>query len=481
MLFLALTGALILTVMWIVESSQRGALQASNDADIAMIANGYRDEGVSEAIEVVRQRLTAPPASGVQPSQSYLLIQTGQGERLAGNMEPIAPRLGVFELKVAPAVSGLVHPTAADGGASFDVRGRGALLGPNLYVFAGRDWRVVSVTRAHILDAFAWVAAGAAIIAAVAGWFLGSRFMQRVDDIARTCESIMGGQLSERIALRGRGDGWDRLAGAINDMLNRIALLLENLQQVSGDVAHDLRSPLTRLRNRLEAAHASSTTAGDYAAAVSRALEDTDQLLAMFSALLRISQVQAGTRVSTFSDVSLCDIAQRLFDMYQPVAEDHQHELDCTVHPGMHVRGDAELLIQMFSNLIENSIRHTPSGSTIRIAVEQQGDQATVSVRDNGEGIPREEYAKVTRRFYRVSSSRSSSGHGLGLALVAAIAELHHATLVFSDAAPGLAVSVKFTRARSSAGGHHRPLAAMGVPASEGCSTSKRSEPGRMP
>lgn len=481
MLFLALTGALILTVMWIVESSQRGALQASNDADIAMIANGYRDEGVSEAIEVVRQRLTAPSASGVRPSQSYLLIQTGQGERLAGNMAPIAPRIGVFDLKVAPAVSGLVGPTAAEGGATFDVRGRGALLGPDLYVFAGRDWRVVSVTRARILDAFAWVAAGAAIIAAVAGWFLGSRFMQRVDDIARTCESIMAGQLSERIALRGRGDEWDRLAGAINDMLNRIALLLENLQQVSGDVAHDLRSPLTRLRNRLEAAHTSSTTAGEYAAAVSRALEDTDQLLAMFSALLRISQVQAGTRVSTFSDVSLCDIAQRLFDMYRPVAEDHRHELECNVHPGVHVRGDAELLIQMFSNLIENAIRHTPSDSKIRISVEQQGDQAIVSVRDNGAGIPREEYAKVTRRFYRVSSSRSSSGHGLGLALVAAIAELHHAALVFGDAAPGLAVSVKFTRARSSASGDHRPFAAIGAPASEGCSTSNRSDPGRMP
>jgi signal transduction histidine kinase len=421
MLFLGLTGALILTVMWIVESSQRGALQAANDADIAMVTNGYRDEGVSEAIEVVRQRLTAPPASGVQPGQSYLLIQNRRGERLAGNMAPIAPRIGVFDLEAAPAAPGLVGPAAAGGaGAIFDVRGRGALLGPDLYVFAGRDWRVVSVTRARILDAFAWVAGGAAIIAAIAGWFLGSRFMQRVDDIARTCESIVSGQLSERIAIRGRGDEWDRLAGAINDMLNRIALLLENLQQVSGDVAHDLRSPLTRLRNRLEAARATATTAGDYAAAVSRALEDTDQLLAMFAALLRISQVQAGTRVGTFSDVSLCDVAQRLFDMYRPVAEDHRHELECDVHPGVHVRGDAELLIQMFSNLIENAIRHTPSGSTVRIAVEQQADHATVSVRDNGGGIPREEYAKVTRRFYRVSSSRSSSGHGLGLALVAA-------------------------------------------------------------
>jgi signal transduction histidine kinase len=443
-LFLALTGALILTVMWIVESSQRDALQAANDADIAMIANGYREEGISEAIEVVQQRLTAPPSYGVHPSSSYLLIQGADGRRLAGNMAPMAPTVGVFDLKVVRAATGLVGVTAGDG--SFDVRGRGTLLGSGWYVFAGRDWRIVSNTRARILDAFIWVAAGAAIIAAIAGWFLGSKFMQRVDDIARTCESIIGGKLSERIALRGRADEWDRLAGAINDMLNRIAHLLENLQQVSSDVAHDLRSPLTRLRNRLEAAHSGSTTVTEYAAAVSRALEDTDQLLAMFSALLRISQVEAGTRAGAFADVSLSDIAQRLFEMYRPVAEDYQHDLDSDIRQDIRVRGDSELLMQMFSNLIENAIRHTPSRSTIRIGVDQIDGQAVVSVRDNGAGIPREEYAKVTRRFYRVSTSRSTPGHGMGLALVAAIADLHHANLVFGDAAPGLVVSVKFRR-----------------------------------
>lgn len=481
-LFLALTGALILTVMWIVEGSQRGALQAANDADIAMIENGYREEGVSEAIEVVRQRLTAPPAAGVRPSDSYLLIQNVQGERLAGNMAGIAPRLGVFDLKVAPASFGVVSPARPQDGAAFDVRGRGVRLGRDLYVFAGRDWRIVSVTRERILDAFAWVAVGAAIIAAIAGWFLGSRFMQRVDDIARTCESIIGGRLSERIALRGRGDEWDRLAGAINDMLNRIALLLENLQQVSSDVAHDLRSPLTRLRNRLEAARSGSTSAGEYAAAVSRALEDTDQLLAIFSALLRISQVEAGTRAGAFSDVSLSDVVQRLYEMYRPVAEDYRHELECDIRREIHVRGDSELLIQMFSNLIENAIRHTPSRSRIRISLEPVEDRAVVVVRDNGEGIPREEYAKVTRRFYRMSTSRTTSGHGLGLALVAAIAELHQAVLLFADAEPGLAVSVKFPLARE-AGDQRSPARspASGAPVSEGRSTSIRTEPGRIP
>ncbi len=476
-LFLALTGALILTVLWIVEGSQRGALQAANDADIAMIANGYRSEGVSEAIEVVQQRLTAPPASGVRPSDSYLLIEDAQGRRLAGNMSAITPRVGVFDLRVAPGSSHLVGPASADDEASFALRGRGVQLGRDLYVFAGRDWRIVSETRIRILDAFVWVAVGATLIAAVAGWFLGSKFMQRVNDIARTCESIIGGHLSDRIALRGSGDEWDRLAGAINDMLNRIERLLENLQQVSSDVAHDLRSPLTRLRNRLEVAHSDSTTVQDYAAAVARALEDTDQLLAMFAALLRISQVEAGTRVGAFAEVSLSEALHRLFEMYRPVAEDYRHELQSDIRGDVRVQGDSELLVQMFSNLIENAIRHTPMHSIIRLSVDAGESGPVVVVRDNGNGIPPDEHGKVTRRFYRLSSSRTTAGHGLGLALVAAIAELHHASLSFADARPGLEVRVVFPIVH--AGAAQRSADASAV--SEGRSTRMCTDPGRVP
>lgn len=443
-LFLALTGTLILTVAWIVESTQRAALQAANDADLVMITSGYQEEGVSEAIEVIRQRLSAQLNPRFRPGDSYLLIQGARGERLAGNMSPLAPRAGVFDLLLAPTGQGLAGEASANDGKHFRVRGRGAFLAPGLYIFAGRDMRIVSATRERILDAFAWVAAGAAIIAAIAGWFLGSRFMQRVDDIARTCESIIAGRLSERIALRGRDDEWDRLAGAINDMLNRISLLLENLQQVSSDVAHDLRSPLTRLRSRLEVAHSRCATVEEYSAAVARALEDADQVLAMFAAVLRISQVQAGTRAAAFSDVSLSELAQALFEMYRPVAEDYRHVLEARIEADVIVRGDAELLMQLFSNLIENAIRHTPDHSRIRLGLEIVDGAAVMSVRDDGGGIPPEEYPKVTRRFYRLSSSRSTAGHGLGLALVAAIAELHHATLAFCDAAPGLDVSVRF-------------------------------------
>jgi signal transduction histidine kinase len=274
--------------------------------------------------------------------------------------------------------------------------------------------------------------------------------MAQVDAITQTCERVIAGRLNERIPIRGRADEWDRLARAINEMLDRISTLLENLQQVSSDVAHDLRTPLTRLRNRLEAAREKSTGIVDYSAAISHAIEDTDQLLSIFSALLRISQVEAGTRVQTFATVDISAVLEQVYQFYLPVAEDCHHPLSRTIHQDLHIRGDHELLTQLFSNLVENAIRHTPPGTKIRIALETVQGEPVASVIDDGPGVAAEELEKVTRRFYRGSASRSAQGHGLGLALVAAIAQLHGAKLRLAPALPGLQVDVAFSAVTTS-------------------------------
>jgi signal transduction histidine kinase len=268
--------------------------------------------------------------------------------------------------------------------------------------------------------------------------------MAQVDAITQTCERVISGKLNERIPVRGRGDEWDRLARAINEMLDRISSLLENLQQVSSDVAHDLRTPLTRLRNRLEAAREKSTGIVDYSAAITSAIEDTDRLLSLFSALLRISQIEAGTRVQSFAAVGLSVLLERLFQIYLPVAEDCGHVLSRDLQQDLSIRGDAELLTQLFSNLIENALGHTPAGTRIRLAVAAVNGDCVASVVDDGPGVPADDLGKVTRRFYRGSSSRSSAGHGLGLSLVAAIAQLHGAKLQLADAGPGLRVDLLF-------------------------------------
>jgi signal transduction histidine kinase len=439
LLFLTLTGALILAVLWIVEGTQRSTLISANQADIATVRNGYREEGLDEAIEVVRQRLGTPDATArhrhALAPDAYMVIESARGEAVIGNLPVVTCQEGNFRVTL---------PAAGERGPERRLLGVCADIGDGATLFVGRDVAALAATRERILGAFTWIALGTCALAVVAGLYLGRRFMGRVDAITQTCERIIAGHLDERIPLRGRGDEWDRLAQAINDMLDRISALMENLRQVSSDVAHDLRTPLTRLRNRLEQARSGSSRMEDYSVAVSRAINDTDQLLSIFSALLRISQVEAGTRAQTFRSVCLTELLEKIYQLYLPVAEDCHHALSCTLAEGVHIRGDAELLTQLFSNLIENALHHTPAGTPIRVTLEWAQGRPLAAVTDGGSGIPAHEREKVLRRFYRLSSSRSTEGNGLGLSLVSAIAELHGATIELQDAQPGLRVSVLF-------------------------------------
>ena len=437
--FLSLTGALLGTVLWIVAGTERSTLIAANESDISTVTNGLRAEGLREAIEVVQQRLGTPagmPARRrhLQP-EAYMVIADADGKVLAGNLPAVRCPAGLFTLSL-PAAGGHHHAR--------QVLGRCATLTAAATLFVGRDTAPLHATRERILHAFGWVALGTCAFSILGGLFLGRRFMARVDAITQTCERVIAGRLSERIPVRGRSDEWDRLARAINEMLDRISTLLENLQQVSSDVAHDLRTPLTRLRNRLEAAREQATGVQDYSAAIARALGDTDQLLSMFAALLRISQIEAGTRVQTFATVDISELLERIYQLYLPLTEDCGRPLSRHLQPGLHIRGDEELLTQLFSNLIENALRHTPPGTHIRIALESMGPDILASVTDDGPGVAAEDLEKITRRFYRGSASRSTEGHGLGLSLVAAIAQLHGAKLGLRAAAPGLRADVTF-------------------------------------
>jgi signal transduction histidine kinase len=436
-LFLALTGVLIGTVLWLVDRTQLTVLQGTNDADIAAVANGFRDEGRDEAVEVVRQLLGPQRDGDTYSAAAYILLADDVDGKLAGNLPRFAPRTGTLKL---PPQRPLLHAVAP---ADF-VLGHGAYIAPGLYVFVGRSTQQIHQTRNSILQAFVWIAAGALLLASLGGILFGTRFLRRVDSITRTCEAIVDGRFHERIPAGNGGNEWDRLAHAINAMLDRIALLLDNLRQVSSDVAHDLRTPLTRLRTRLEETRLKSLTAADYDAAVAQAIQDTDELLALFAALLRISQIESGTRLASMSRLSLSELLDRVYQLYRPVAEDTQHELSAEIAADVAVLGDSELLVQMFSNLVENALRHTPAGTRIRIALAATPSGACAFVADSGPGIPANEHDKVLCRFYQLAPGRSNGGHGLGLALAAAIASLHRATLSLGSESPGLRVSAVF-------------------------------------
>ncbi|MDR3527601.1 MAG: HAMP domain-containing sensor histidine kinase, partial [Rhizomicrobium sp.] len=223
-----------------------------------------------------------------------------------------------------------------------------------------------------------------------------------------------------------------------------IQVLMDSLRQVSTDIAHDLRTPLTHLRHKLESVRSESASPQDYAAAVDSAVGECDKLLDIFTALLRIAQIEAGARRAAFGEIDIKALVEEARDMYGPGLDDSKHVLRVKAEPVPALRGDAQLLMQLISNLLDNAATHTPAGTEITLSCAMVGGTPKLVVADNGPGISDSERKNVLRRFYRCEQSRSTEGSGLGLSLVAAIAELHDATLILAANAPGLRVEVAF-------------------------------------
>jgi signal transduction histidine kinase len=280
---------------------------------------------------------------------------------------------------------------------------------------------------------------------------LSRAFLRRVDAISRTAEAIIDGDLTRRVPTRGTGDDLDRLAGTLNHMLDRIGVLMESLRQVSSDVAHDLRTPLTRLYQRLEGTRTHAQSMADYQSAIDAATGEAQRLLDIFSALLRIAQVEGASPRSGFGDVDLSAVAETVADAYRPDAEEAGHALTATITQGVLVSGDKELLTQALANLVENALRHTPPGARIDIRLEGSPETgARLSVEDDGPGVAETDLPHLTDRFYRGERSRTTPGNGLGLSLVSAVAELHGARLELDAVKPGLRVVLFFPAAEKS-------------------------------
>ncbi|MEO5866048.1 MAG: HAMP domain-containing sensor histidine kinase [Sphingomonas sp.] len=281
----------------------------------------------------------------------------------------------------------------------------------------------------------------------VAGAFVLSRVLQRrLDAMNRTAEAIIAGDLASRMRLTGNGDEFDRLSTTLNLMLDRIAGLLDNLRQVSGDVAHDLRTPLTRLRQKLEAAAAGPDKPMPLKAAIDEAIEQTDDMLALFAAILGISEVEAGGAGLRMRSLDLSALVSDLADSYQPSVEDAGRVLTRDIAPGIHIEGNRELLAQAGVNLLDNALLHTPPGTDIALSLTERDGTIKFAVSDRGAGIALEDRERVFARFARLESSRSTPGHGLGLSLVAAIARAHGGAADLQDHQPGTTVMLSFPR-----------------------------------
>ena len=435
-LFLVSTLFLMALVFLAVSHAFEADLLRASTDDLAAIGKAYteaepRGKALHEAKEMIDDRLLATDSADV------FLLQSGR-KKVAGNLPFMSLKSG--ELRFP-------YPIALGGNAmaGHTILGRGMTLGHGDYAFVGRDLQAARDAEKDVFAAFAVVLAAGLLVAAAGGTLLSRSFVKRVDAITATCRSIMTGNLGERIPVSGSRNELDQLGATINEMLDRINALMESLRQVSNDIAHDLRTPLTHLRQKLERARLAAPSLDQYGEAVDGAIGDCDELIAMFGALLRIAQIEAGVRRSAMRLVDLSEILRNVLSLYTPLLDDSGHPFRVELDENLWINGDRQLLLRMFANLLDNAIRHTSSGTPIAISTLRSAEKTVVTIADKGAGIPPSDREKVFQRFFRRESSRTTPGSGLGLSLVGAIAELHECRIVLSDNAPGLRVSIEFS------------------------------------
>jgi len=293
-----------------------------------------------------------------------------------------------------------------------------------------------------------------ALVGAFGGLFVAHRMLERVDVMSASARRIMAGDMHERLAITGAGDELDRLAENFNAMLERISELMAGLREVSDNIAHDLKTPLTRLRNRAEAALRAGSGNGEHREALAAVIEESDNLIGVFNALLMIARAEAGYSSDNMAAFDADAVVRDIAEMYEPVAEEQGARLDVTTQEGLTVTGSRELLGQALVNLVDNALKYGATGEDRRIGVDARRvcDRVEIIVSDRGPGIAPSDRERVVGRFVRLENSRSRPGSGLGLSLAAAVARMHHGALRIEDNAPGLRVALSLPAMRMTAG-----------------------------
>jgi signal transduction histidine kinase len=324
------------------------------------------------------------------------------------------------------------------------LRRKGVYLKSNVFLFVGLSTTELHAMQRAVARAFVWGLVATIFVSLLSGAFISLAMLARVEALSNVSREIVNGDLARRIPLRGSNDEFDHLAVSLNAMFDRIQGLMDGLRQISTDIAHDLRTPLTRLRQRIEMAFRKADDVASLRTAFQATLKDVDSILDTFSALLRIAQVEASERRAKFTDVDLTDLLRTAVELYAPMAEEKEQSIIEKIDDGLTIRGDQELLLQLFANVLENAVRYSPERALIQIVGRRIADGTVVSVCDNGPGIPMEMRTKVFQRFFRLEPSRTTPGSGLGLSLVKAIASLHNISVELLSNEPGLIVQVRF-------------------------------------
>ncbi len=407
------------------------------NAEITGLSEQYRQGGIRRLVVVIDARAR-------RPGSSLYLVTTFAGESLAGNVGSLAP--GILD-NPGWTETGYKRLEEADG-QEHRALVRVFQLPGGFRLLVGRDLDERERLYHIVTDAGRWSIAIVIVLGIVGGVFVTRRVLRRVDAMTDTARTIMAGDLGGRLPVAGTGDELDRLAENLNLMLERIEALMHGLTEVSDNIAHDLKTPLTRLQNRAEEALRSATTEAEYRAALEQTIEESDGLIRTFNALLMIARAESGHGRDDMAEFDAAEIVRDVGELYEPLAEQKGIELKIEADTSAPVRGNRELVSQALANLVDNAIKYASpaasgshvNGATPEIVVRalNEGERILLTVGDSGPGIAEADRPRVVERFVRLEQSRSQPGSGLGLSLALAVARLHGGELSFEDNKPGL-------------------------------------------
>jgi signal transduction histidine kinase len=430
----ALLLALILVISGIFYFGTVGVLDRSIDGKINSISTRLLEAYGSGPIDALAQEIKRELADGIDSDSEIFLVTSPSGQRIVGNLStwppPDAP-LGVL----------LNRDVIRDGRlSSARLIARPLPGGGRLYV--GRDLSEQRAIRDLVWHALEAVAAVSLVLAVVGAWLLRRQIERRISGIRRTTHEIEAGNLDRRILISG-DDEFARLALDINRMLDRIEQLMNGVRHVSNAIAHDLRTPLSRLRARLDEALRREMTVTALTDAARTAIDGIDDLISVFNKLLQIAEAESGVRTESFARVDLSRVIRDMVELYDPAAEEAGVRLRVVDHTAMWTLGDRDLLATAVASLIDNAIKYAGSGARVELRTQSAAHGVSVVVQDDGPGVPAEELPRLTERFYRMDRARHQPGNGLGLAIVSAIAALHDGKLQLANAEPGLRVAIE--------------------------------------
>ncbi len=444
-LFSALSAATLGFIYW----STRDQIESQVDARLRLetdyLINLYKSGALPELLEAIQRR------NQIDTYGRFYYLANNEVSTAATdqNGEALPMRLKSVRSHTTRNMGDVADLEPGSPRAFNPVRVAETRLSDGLKLTIGHE---ISDEKALLDHTFALVAGATALtllFSLIGGLWIGTSVLRRIDSVSRTASEIMSGDLSQRLSVTARDDEFDEISTKLNQMLNRIEDLMKSMQQVTNNVAHDLRSPLTRLRNRLEVTLLEERDPENYRAVMDEAIGDADSLIHTFNAMLSIARLEAGIDSAQWTETRIGDLAGELAELYEAVAEEEEQLIFYSdIQSNPRFRCNRHLLAQAITNLLDNAIKYTPQPGTVSLSVAGNDESFSITVSDNGPGIPEHERERVFERFVRLENERNSAGNGLGLSLVQAVVRLHSATLELNDNNPGLQVTIRFKQKR---------------------------------